>query len=379
MATVFRQQGRNLWEAKVKLWDHGKQAWVWKRHCTGVTDRTVALSIANTLEKASGEAKNGHMTRAKAEALVMSVLQMAGVPWGLRATILEEYGNAYSKAAADRHKDPLKAKPLMHWERFKNWAGSRIKWPMENWTKDMFQEYYSDLLKEYSERTTNDHIATLRQMFGKAGAEGKVRGNPVALVDKESANSIEKVVFTRNEVAKILKTTKTGHPEWFMLTLLGWHTGHRIQDLLDLTKADVKEIKNVGKVLSITPNKKEGKGGRTVLLPVPAFVSGRLERMGNFSRLHGADNRNGRISNEFVKWLIRLGIDPKYVERGNRKVPRKSFHSFRHSMASRLAAAGVEGNLARLVTDHDSEQVHAHYTHAEINSIATALKKARRV
>lgn len=49
----------------------------------------------------------------------------------------------------------------------------------------------------------------------------------------------------------------------------------------------------------------------------------------------------------------------------------------RHSMASRLAAAGVSGELARLVTDHESPKVQRRYVHAEIQALREALTAAR--
>ena len=38
----------------------------------------------------------------------------------------------------------------------------------------------------------------------------------------------------------------------------------------------------------------------------------------------------------------------------------------------------VHGAVARLVTDHTSEAVHAGYVHAEVEALETALRAARR-
>lgn len=46
-------------------------------------------------------------------------------------------------------------------------------------------------------------------------------------------------------------------------------------------------------------------------------------------------------------------------------------------MQSRLTAAGVSGELARLVTDHDSPQVARRYVHAEVQALREALGLAR--
>jgi integrase len=93
--------------------------------------------------------------------------------------------------------------------------------------------------------------------------------------------------------------------------------------------------------------------------------------------LPGRGNASGKVSNEFVEWLRVAGIDPLPVKSKARLVNLKSFHSFRHSMASRLVAAGVSSEVARLVTDHASPQVHRGYIHAEVASIDAALRKVR--
>lgn len=103
-----------------------------------------------------------------------------------------------------------------------------------------------------------------------------------------------------------------------------------------------------------------------------------LTRIENFKSIRGGDNYNGRISNDFVAWLVRAGVDPMPVQRKKRVVNLKSFHSTRHAMSSRLIGAGVSGELARLVTDHDSPQIQRKYVHSEIKSLKEAMKAARK-
>lgn len=132
-----------------------------------------------------------------------------------------------------------------------------------------------------------------------------------------------------------------------------------------------------GQSSAVAPAKKRGRG-RTVVLPVPSWLAKLARRLGDFRSINKANNDNGRTSAEFIEWLKLAGIDPLPQVRRGRTFHVKSFHSFRHAMTSRLAAAGVSGEIARLVTDHDSPQVMRSYVHAEISSLAEALKKARR-
>jgi len=378
MATVFLPTGRNTYFAKLKLWDAGAESWVWKKVSTGCRNPEKALEVANALEGASEDTNAGRMTRDKVEALVRMILELAGSPWLFNAQTLQKHGEATIAAKMLKAGSASKIKFGVHWERFKGWAGARLSWPLERWSGALLSEYYADLLTELSERTASDHLSTLRMIFERARHEGLIKGNPVALVEKDGNQSVEKSTLSRKEVAAIVRVMRRKkRKDWALLTLLGWHTGHRLQDLMSLTQSSVERLEGVGWVLTIAPAKKKNQGGRVVRLPVPAYLAKKLQRMKSFKTIHGASNITGKASNDFVEWVRRAGIDPLPIKKKQRTIHLKSFHSFRHSMVSRLVAAGVQGETARLVTDHESAQVHKLYTHAEIESLAKALKLSR--
>jgi hypothetical protein len=72
------------------------------------------------------------------------------------------------------------------------------------------------------------------------------------------------------------------------------------------------------------------------------------------------------------------GVDPMAVEKRKRTIHLKSFSSFRHGMTTRLLSAGVSGELARLVTDHESPKTQKPYVHAEVVALKAALKMVKR-
>lgn len=384
MATVFRPHGSSIWNAKIRVWDAGKNKLVWIKKSLGIKDEKKALAAAVGLENASGEARAGNMSRSRAEALVASILQLTGVPFSVNAPSMQEFGGPFLKARRANVTPSTARKYGAHWTALGKWAGDRLAWPLDKWDVGLCGEYYAHLQGRFSQTTANDHLRTLAMILIRAEAAGHIRGNPVALVEKSGNDSIEKHTITRGDAAALLRAMRGNEP-WRCLTGLGWHTGHRINDLLKLTGASVKHTGGLWTV-TFAPSKKERKGGRTVVLPIPAYIAKMLKRVGDFTAINGADNRNGRVSDDFVKWLERAGVDPLPVKRGpkgegkhGRTIHLKSFHSFRHSMASRLTAAGVHGELARLVTDHDSAKVQKTYIHAEVLALAGALQKARGV
>jgi len=374
MATVFQRKGSKVWVAALRVWSAERGRFVWVQKPTGTRDKAAASGIAAMLEQANGAAKAGTMTREKALALVNDILRLAGAESVTPCPSLQN--------VADELLEAVEVSPGSlrrygaHWAAIRAWAGKRAHSPISAFTVDDMQELYRDLRKRFSGTTANAHLNFASMIFKRAMARGHRANNPTLGVMRQSSGAVEKGTFTRGETAAILRAIRRGRDKgkraWLALVSLGWHTGHRIQDLLSVTKASIE-----GDLLTIQPAKKKSRGGRMVVLPLPRWLAAMVVRLGDFKALHHADNRNGKVSEGFIAWMEKAGIDPKRVERGARAVHVKSFHSFRHSMQSRLTAAGVSGELARLVTDHDSPQVARRYVHAEIQSLREALSLAR--
>jgi site-specific recombinase XerD len=371
MASVFQRGRSDVWIAAFRAWDAAGGRWRWCQKSTGTTDKARAMGIAATLERASGDAKAGVMTREKAMKLVNDVLALAGCVTLEACPTLSQVAEAMLSGADVAEATARKYRA--QWKALKEWAGAKAMRPVDSWTVGDVTDYYAASREAHSDTTANDHLRFVGMLFDRAVKLGHRTTNPVSMVDKVSNDTVARDTFTRSHLAALLRTLRRSKRlDWSALVLLGWHTGHRIQDLLDLTPADV-----AGDLVTIKPRKK-GKAGREVVLPLPRFVARLLVRIGGFGSIHAADNRSGHVSADFVTWLKASGIDPLPTKRGTRTTHRRSFHSFRHSMATRLISAGISGELARLVTDHDSPQVQRRYVHAEIEALRVAMAAARR-
>ena len=236
------------------------------------------------------------------------------------------------------------------------------------------QSFYKDMRAKVSGTTANANLNFASMIFKRAISLGHRANNPTTGVLRQASGAIEKGTFSRSDAAAILRAMRKGRANraWLALAALGWHTGHRIQDLLDTTANSLE-----GDLLTIQPRKKKDRGGRLVVLPIPKWLASMIRKLGNLRALNRADNRNGKVSEGFIAWMVKAGIDPLPVQRGARIVHRLSFHSYRHSMQSRLTSAGVSGELARLVTDHESPQVARRYVHAEVQALREALALVR--
>lgn len=70
-------------------------------------------------------------------------------------------------------------------------------------------------------------------------------------------------------------------------------------------------------------------------------------------------------STKFIRILQNAGIDPEYETKGLKKVPRKCFHSFRHTLTTQLQQNGVAKEARMSLVGHSSSAVHNKYRHAQ--------------
>lgn len=386
MATVFKRKGSDIFTAAFRAWDARKGAWVWKQASTGAVDEAAAMGIAAKLEQGSAAAKAGTLTRERALEMVNEILRLAGseavMPVPSLKSAADDLLASLTVAPGTRRKYEAQSRRLLEW------AGKRAGEAVTAFTVANMSDFYADMRKRFSGTTADDHINFASMVFTRAMAHGHCTANPTKAVKRGATGAVEKLTFSRDEQAAILRAVRRPptveelrHPSrldnrlaWMVLVSLGWHTGHRIQDLLDVTAESI-----AGDLLTMQPRKKAKRGGRTVVLPLPRWLAGMVKRLGDFDALNRADNRNGRVSQDFFHLLMKAGIDPRPVQRGSRAIHLKSFHSYRHSMQTRLTSAGVSGELARLVTDHDSPKIARKYVHAEVESLRRVLEQARRM
>lgn len=382
MGSVFQRGRGDTWLGSFKLWDATAGKWQWVQKPTGVRDRNSALAIVAQWERAAGQAKAGTLTRAKALAVVNDILRMAGLETVEAAPTLAKFVNTVRDG---KKVAPGTMKKLVGFGRsLTTWAGDKMNNTLDTWTAVDVSAYYAHCRSEFSDTTANHHLRWLSGIFGRAVALGHRLDNPCEAVQLVSNDSQDKESISRAEHAALLRhLRRIGRTDWTALVSLGWHTGHRIQDVLDLTRDSISHDRRNGPLVTLKPAKKQGQGkesrGREIVLPVPAWLAQRVQRVGDFQTINRANNSNGRVSEWFIAFLRAAGVDTKPVQMKKRTVNLKSFHSYRHAMSSRLAAAGVSGELARLVTDHDSPQVQRGYVHSEVSALATALRQARQL
>ena len=198
-----------------------------------------------------------------------------------------------------------------------------------------------------------------------------------------------KEVFTDAEVAALRRAAeRVEHgDEWQTMILLAQCTGAREDDCSKMGRANLA-VKQGLQVLGYRQGKLIGKGGKAfvevpVVEPLAGHLRGLLSRLtGNLFCPHLAllpTGGRGGLSERFAEIMRLAGVKFTVVcaaGKAGRDWKSKGFHSFRHTLPSQLANAGVPERVAMAIVGHNSNQVHRIYTHIDAQTKARALEKA---
>lgn len=228
------------------------------------------------------------------------------------------------------------------------------------------RESYLDREAPLSSVSVNDRMSMLSSTFEDAYREEVIARNPCKSIKPLKEQASERLPFEDDEI-KALSAAVDPDSEWAGLMLFAQWTGQRMQDCALAQWEHIDLERN-------SWHMKTGKTGKVLRLPLVDGLSKWLWRAAerNGGSLKGsvfpeiAGKRSATLSNQFVKIMERAGVDRMIIETGTaRKFSQKSFHSFRHTLTTRLKRAGVSEGVAMAVVGHSSKQVSQQYTHLE--------------
>lgn len=275
---------------------------------------------------------------------------------------------------------------------FVNSLGDRSEAPVEQITAGDAQAYIDALAaKGLARKTIMNSLKILRIPFAEQCRLGGLSFNPAAAAkpSETARGSMEKAPFQPKQIGALFKACKNAElgREWITAMHFAYYCAMRLADATRMTWDAIDFEKNT---VSFVPQKTRKKNPDPIELPLhPALQEHLL-------KLSLPDDPQAFITPELHAWkpadrsrffsykLMPLaGIDQKRTgpaldkdpsDKG-RGVSKLSFHSFRHSLASHLAAAGVSSELRMKITSHSDEKVHAGYSHLETETLREGLNK----
>jgi integrase len=273
--------------------------------------------------------------------------------------------------------------PLSIWHRLADGAGSEI-WTAffrdENGRQHCRSTQSTD--RKLAQHVADQYEAGAQMLFKSARRDELIHDDPALFVEsvRRSHPSQKRRAFTVPEISAVLNVAD---PEWRSMVFFGLYTGQRLGDIASLcwNNLDLEQ----GQVRFVT-----AKTGRSMILPLAPALSKHVLSLPTSDNPEAAlhpraykivqlQGRTGSLSNQFSDLLAQAGLREKkthHKTKDGRSVRRASeglsFHSLRHTTTSLLHAAGIPPAVAQAFVGHDSESIHAFYTHVGSASLQTA-------
>jgi integrase len=342
-------------------------------------DRKAADEFCRKLEYASRESKAGRLTEVRARALISEIVEHAsGEP--LRFYTTEDWLRDWLKGKQAAKAEGTFLKYANSINGFLASLGERAKRNINQITPRDIQRWRDGQIAEGKHRSTcNFAVKHLRMPFTVARRQGLITHNPAEAVELLPVNGeASKRPFTIEQVAALFSAAKG---DWRGAIMLALYTGARLQDVADMRWESVDLQK---KWISF----RAGKTNQRIKLPMhdalheflmelPAPDSGKVFL---FPSLAGkrTGGKSG-LSMAFKRIMERAGVRGEVARErtgdSGRTVNTLSFHSFRHTLTSIMANAGVPVEVRQKFTGHALAEMNQHYTHHEIATLRDAVEK----
>ncbi len=228
-------------------------------------------------------------------------------------------------------------------------------------------------------------LAALKSLLSWAVTNGYTEHNVASGVTVAGAKVVaeKRVAYSPEDMRKIFDSTerfRETHPARFWLPRLAAYTGARLDELGQLTTADVRRKDGID-YISINADG-EGKSLKTasavrdVPLHPQLIACGFLDHVAARHSAGGGSlfpdlkpDSLGKLTGSFSKWFTRhrrsIGIDD----------PRKVFHSFRHAFKEACRDAGIGEEVHDALTGHSGGGVGRSYGQVTLKTKAEAVRR----
>ena len=325
---------------------------------TKQTDRRAAEEFCRKLEYASHESKAARLTEARARELISEIVEQAtGEP--LRSYTVEDWVHDWLQGKKSTKAESTYLRYANVLNGFVASLGQRAKLNVNQIApRDVWRFRDAQIAEGKNPSTCNDAVKIVRMAFTAARRQGFVTHNPAEAVEMlpEDRESV-KQPFTVEQVQAILRAARGGWPGAIMVAL---YTGARLQDVADMRWESV-DLQNKWIAFRVGKTKQRLKlpmheALHEFLLELPAPDSGKAFL---FPSLAGkrTGGKSG-LSMAFARIMERAHVRGEVArerkgEKG-RTVNTLTFHSFRHTLTSIMANAGVPVEVRQKFTGHAS-------------------------
>ena len=364
------------------------------KRSTKLKDSRLAFKMAEAFEEAAKKARAAELTRAAAVKLINEIMERThGEGLDNRST-RQHFADYQSSLAARGTKEGTLKRYRPIFDGFLAHLGeARSNARLASVSAQEIEGFRdAELRAGKTAATAALGLKVLNGVFEDARRKAVILHNPVPEVLKRigqaaKAASEERRPFTDAQVSALLAVADG---EWQGMILLAYHTGIRLNDAANLTRANLD-----GKLLRFreakTAHRKQRASERETVVvmakdlvdyfksqPIPMKKDAPL-----FPSLYGRKTGSaGGLSNTFARLLVKAGIDreqSKARKGKGRRFSALSFHSLRHTMISRLANSDAPEAVTKAMSGHSTDEAHRRYVHLDTDAQSRVVAKAPRL
>lgn len=385
MASLWKHPNSPFWTACFTD-ENGKQV----KRSTKLSDRKKAMKAAEAFEDAAKMARSSELTRAAAVKMINELMERThGDGLDTRSTRqhIEDY-QASLQARGTKEGTLKRYRPIF--DGFLAHLGNaRANARLASVSAQELEAFRDAELKTGKTSGTADFaLKVLNGVFEDARRKAIILHNPVQAVKPlHDGTSEERRPFTDAQVSALLAVADI---EWQGMILMAYHTGIRLNDAANLTRANIDKKLLRFREAKTAHRKQRASERETVVvmshdlmeyiksLPTPMKKDEPL-----FPSLYGKQSGSaGGLSNTFSRLLDKAGIDRGQGDEKKgkgRRFSALSFHSLRHTMISRLANSDTPEAVTKAMSGHSTDEAHRRYVHLDTAAQEKVVAKAPRL
>lgn len=389
MASLWKHPNSPFWTACFTN-EQGRQV----KKSTKLEERRLAMKAAEAFEEAAKKARAAELTRAAAVRVLNELMERThGEGLDNRSTHQHFADYQASLAARSTKESTLKRYRPIFDGFLAHLGDARANARLASVSAQEIETFRdAELRAGKTAATAAFGLKVLNGVFEDARRKAVIIHNPVPDILKRMgqsarATSEERRPFTNEQVSALLAVADV---EWQGLILLAFHTGIRLNDAANLTRANLD-----GKLLRFreakTAHRKQRASERETVFMlamdlVDYFNSQTVPIKKDaplFPSLYGRKTGSaGGLSNTFARLLAKAGIDREQgaARKGKgRRFSALSFHSLRHTMISRLANSDAPEAVIKAISGHSTDEAYRRYVHLDVSAQVKVVAKAPRL
>lgn len=268
MASVTKREKSRFWIACYTSRD-GRQL----KRSTKTTDKRQALQIALELERVERQASAGALTTIQLRKVLSDFSEKINGET-LTAPSVEDCLNDWLKGVTARNRAGTIWRYGKTVRLFLEGLGDKAKKPVTALTPHDIGMFLNRRLEAgFAPQTAIIDLKTLNTAFRRAENYGVILKNPVVAVRPPKCIRSEREVFSHEEVQKLLNAAPS--LDWQTLILLGYFTGARLGDCVQMAWDNIKPEKGIIEYA-------QHKTGKTVAVPMHHHVIEHLKFLSTF-------------------------------------------------------------------------------------------------